>query len=277
VTDADGSARAYLLGELSPEQEEAFEQRFASDDGLFAAVEAEEEELIDDYVGGRLAPALRERFEARLLASPAQRQRVAFARALAGGAAAPARRPTGSRRPAFLSWAAVLALAAAGSLLAVREVRTLNGALALSRAGEEAAQRQADALQRRIEALEQSTSPPAADAVRWTLRPGWERGTGPERALATGSAAWVRVDLVLEERPQAQDRFQVRVETPEGHAVTTQDGLSAGTVDGRPVVAVLLPARLLQRGTYLVGLTVTRAGVRRDLASYKLLAHGRAP
>ena len=65
----DDTPRRYLLGLLSPEEEEAFEGRFASDDALFNEVEATEEDLIDAYARGQLEPGERTLVEGRLLAS----------------------------------------------------------------------------------------------------------------------------------------------------------------------------------------------------------------
>lgn len=82
TSDTDATARAYLLGELSDEGEEAIEQALLVDRDLLDLVHEVEHDLVDDYVAGSLAAADRDRFERYYLASAAHRSRVAVARAL---------------------------------------------------------------------------------------------------------------------------------------------------------------------------------------------------
>ena len=60
----------YLWGELSEEDQAAVEERIFSDDDYCDEVLAREDELINEYVLGRLSPRLRERFERRLSTAP---------------------------------------------------------------------------------------------------------------------------------------------------------------------------------------------------------------
>src|SRR4030095_79415 len=71
----------YLLGTLSEEERDRFEEMYFSDDAAFEEVEIAEGELIDRYVRGELAKSDRARFEAMLAASPRLGERVQFARA----------------------------------------------------------------------------------------------------------------------------------------------------------------------------------------------------
>ncbi len=272
---AEATIRRYLLGDLPEDEEQALEDRFAQDDALFATVEAVEDEIIDDYVRDRLASHERARCEERLLASPGQHERVAFARALAARTAAtpaPRRASAAPRRrlAPLLAWAAVLLLAA-GLGLTVRETRVLDAALRDSGARERAALGQAEALRRQLEVLERQHVPADVQTPRRVLRSGWERGAAPERPFAAGSHAWVRLDLLLDVPPHEQDRFQVSIETPEGRVAVDQAGLAAGTVDGRPALSLLLPTRLLPRGTCIVSVRVRRGAATSSVASYRLL------
>ena len=70
----------YLLGTLSEEERDRFEEMYFSDDAAFEEVEIAEGELIDRYVRGELAKSDRARFEAVLAASPRLGERVQFAR-----------------------------------------------------------------------------------------------------------------------------------------------------------------------------------------------------
>ena len=72
----------YLLGELPEEQQVEIEDRAFSDKDYLASITAVENDLIDEYVRGELAPAERQRFETRFLASAERRKRVEFAKAL---------------------------------------------------------------------------------------------------------------------------------------------------------------------------------------------------
>ena len=70
----------YLLGTLSEEEKDRFEEMYFSDDAVFEEVEIAEGELIDRYVRGELAKSDHARFEAVLAASPRLGERVQFAR-----------------------------------------------------------------------------------------------------------------------------------------------------------------------------------------------------
>lgn len=72
----------YLLGEMTEAELDAIEEAIFDDDELHTQVEERENELIDDYVRGRLTPPLRDRFERRRATNPALRQRVAVAEVL---------------------------------------------------------------------------------------------------------------------------------------------------------------------------------------------------
>ncbi|HEY0432090.1 MAG TPA: hypothetical protein VGC61_09735 [Pyrinomonadaceae bacterium] len=72
----------YLLGELPEEQQVEIEDRAFSDKDYLASITAVENDLIDEYAGGELSAADRQRFESRFLASAERRKRVEFAKAL---------------------------------------------------------------------------------------------------------------------------------------------------------------------------------------------------
>lgn len=73
----------YLLGEM-PEQERArLEDAFLGDEKLFQRLSEAEHDLLDDYVGGRLAAPARELFERHYLQLPGSRERLHTARLIA--------------------------------------------------------------------------------------------------------------------------------------------------------------------------------------------------
>lgn len=92
TTDPRASYRQYLLQALPEAEAAALEELYFADAELLAELTAVEHELIDEFLDGRLGDADRTRFEARYLASPVHRSRVAAARAL--------RLQTTPRRPA---------------------------------------------------------------------------------------------------------------------------------------------------------------------------------
>src|SRR4051812_15132317 len=73
---------SYLLGNLAEPARSEFEQKYFADDNLFDLLRVTEDELIDAYVRGELSAPEHELFESNFLAAPAQRERVATARAL---------------------------------------------------------------------------------------------------------------------------------------------------------------------------------------------------
>lgn len=74
--------RDYLLGALSDAEMEAAEERYFADGGVLAECEQVEDDLIDDYLSGRLDATQREQFETHYLVSPTRRERYEIARAL---------------------------------------------------------------------------------------------------------------------------------------------------------------------------------------------------
>ena len=83
LTDNEALAKRYLLGMLSPEEGEHFEQRYFADDSLFEEMETVEDQLIDAYVRGQLNASEREQFENALKISKRLAERVRFGRILA--------------------------------------------------------------------------------------------------------------------------------------------------------------------------------------------------
>ena len=72
----------YLLGSLSEPQSVALEAECFADNDTFERVAAAENDLIDDYLRGKLSPGDHEKFVRHFLASPRRRERVQAARIL---------------------------------------------------------------------------------------------------------------------------------------------------------------------------------------------------
>src|SRR5262245_60156960 len=73
----------YLLGGALPEEEQQdLEQRYFDDEAFFEEMELAEQELIDNYLSGRLTQDEQESFEKHYLAVHWRRRRVELIRAL---------------------------------------------------------------------------------------------------------------------------------------------------------------------------------------------------
>ena len=120
----------YLLGRLSDEEAEPYDERSIADEDFVWRLRAVENDLIDAYVRGSLTGDTRRRFETVYMASPRRRERVMFARSLpsrvdrleppAEPAAATLVAGPGTARSRTARWlmaAAALALAATGALV----------------------------------------------------------------------------------------------------------------------------------------------------------------
>lgn len=105
--------RALLLDDLGDEDRDVVEARMFLEPGVDDAIALAEDDLIADYVDGRLSPSARLRFERVYLASPRHRGRVDAVRLLRLQAHV---RPP-ARFPWWLAAAAAVVILAAGSLL----------------------------------------------------------------------------------------------------------------------------------------------------------------
>lgn len=73
------TARKYLLGQLSDDQQSNFEQRLLSEDELSQEFDITTEELVEDYLDSRLTQQESEWFEQNFLASPEGKRSHKFA------------------------------------------------------------------------------------------------------------------------------------------------------------------------------------------------------
>lgn len=73
--------KQYLLGDASPQTQQAIEERLLTEESFLEELSFVEEELMDDYVGGELADAERARFEQHFLCTPERQRKLRFAQA----------------------------------------------------------------------------------------------------------------------------------------------------------------------------------------------------
>lgn len=77
---ADEIIRKYLLNALPEAERERFEEQYFEHDEIYQWMQFLEEELISDYVYGRLTPSERRSFESHHLATPERRRRIEMAK-----------------------------------------------------------------------------------------------------------------------------------------------------------------------------------------------------
>jgi hypothetical protein len=116
---SDAALKRYLLGLLPEDEAEALEDAYLADPEVWERLRGVEEDLLDDYAAGRMAPTERSVIESRYLASSPLRERLVAARALHQAIEAGARPATRVVASPAARWGLPLALAAGLILAAV--------------------------------------------------------------------------------------------------------------------------------------------------------------
>ncbi len=83
MANLDEKLRAYFLGELTEDEAVSLENEVFGDEAKFAALQAAENDLLDDYTHKRLPPNSKKSFEKHYLNSPFRHQRLEFAQTMA--------------------------------------------------------------------------------------------------------------------------------------------------------------------------------------------------
>jgi hypothetical protein len=78
----EAEVRRFLLGEMSADERDAFEENFVMDDVSFEQIRVVEDELIESHVRGTLPSGEKEKFERSFLTTERRRNRVAFTRTM---------------------------------------------------------------------------------------------------------------------------------------------------------------------------------------------------
>lgn len=292
--------RRYLLGTLDEASAAALEARYFADPALADDIGETEQDLVDDYLDGRLDAGERVRFETHYLASPVHRDRVATARALArrlAAQAAPAQasghpgvvvdfQAKRTKRPIPASFYGWLAFAAA---LVIASLWSLGGPGPVSRQaaapptparqeppapgvpGSAAAPAPAPGTAPSAPATSPAPAPapgPARALLAITLSPIVTRGESPDpHRLPAGPADVV---IHLQGVPAATDRAYVgEIQTVDGRTVW-EGRARAGAADRGVLATIRVPADRLAADDYVVVLAATTDAGREERGRYVL-------
>jgi len=230
--------REYLLGHLSDEEQERFEERLMVEDDLVEELEISKSEVIEEYRAGELTQPERQWLEGHFLASSEGRQRFTLAVALG-------RLPPPQKRSSFFEWLPSLFKRQPWTLAAAT-----SGLLAL------------------IVAAVLISRPPGQTITGPTLTANItnrEGGSLPTKIALAAEAAQLKIRLLLPEPATPGTRYQAELDNrTEEKPVTVVDS-DAGSV------TVSIPAELLPRGEYsLKLLRITNDGTPTTIPRYYL-------
>jgi len=268
--------RRYLLGQSNVDERSAVERRLMTDQQFLDDLTRAEEELIDEYARGNLAPDEKDRFEALFLNAPERREKIAFAQAFnryldrhptAAPAQSRAHAPSVWWRRAALGLSAAVVLVVSLSAFFYWRIVQLRGQLAsvdLQRAASEKngkklsdqlkeQQNRNQDLQREIAGLRDRT--PSSDLLALRLASGWTRGSGQlPTARLLASTKRLRLDLTLDRDVLPHKSYQAQLQTLDGESLWSSNKLLARTIGARSLISVNVPASVLSPGDFRIAL-----------------------
>ena len=288
--------RKYLLGDLSPEEQQEVELQLMSDEDAYDLLVAAEDDLIDASIAGKLKGDELERFNNYFLAAGERQRKLQFGRSLerfvrdatrsAASPESPARDVFWGAVPNFLRYRPAIAYAASavvvlmivGSIWSFFRIvelqRQLHSATAqLADVGRERdetkrqlgeSQSLGERMRAQVQALEETlgatkSSVPQA-LLAFNLIPGLSRSSSDIPKIAiTANARLLQFSLTLLD--DNYDSYRAALRDAGGQELWTRDRLSAtATRDGKAVV-LTVPIPLLSNGDYsfsLMGISDSR-------------------
>jgi hypothetical protein len=216
--------RQYLLGQLTPELQQKVEERLLVEADLLEELEVDEDELIDEYLAGKLSTAERDSFERHFMATAEREQKLRFAGTLKRYVTASAKHDISAPPVSSAVWNrqnwALRAIAA------VVVVGIMAGVLWVYR--------------------NRTFSPPTFSTITLTIGSNNRaEGVRPIVVKLPLPADALRIVLKLPEGETLTSRYHVRLTDEKGEIkdleVTREDAQS---------ISVVIPAANLQRGQY---------------------------
>jgi hypothetical protein len=281
--------RNYLLGAASPEEQRELELWLMSDEDAYVLLEATEDQLIDESLGGRLQGRELNQFKNHFLAAPERQRKLQFGRSLRR--AIDARTSTadlGGRRESsfwgrllenvrfrptlafFVPVLIMLIVAGTGwSIFEIAELqRGLHSATAdlvnIKRENDQLQQKLADSqsanqtLRLQLRTLEESITPkPSAAApvlLALNLAPGLRRSSKndlPKVMIAVNNKE-ARFSLTLLD--DNYSTYSVVLRDADGHELWTREKIPSTTSREGKVVVVIVPTERLSNGDNSFGL-----------------------
>ena len=288
----------YLLGELSPEEQDRLEdQLFAG--GQYGQLAAAEEDLIEAYVRGELSAPERTRFERHFLVSPERRKQVEFTKTLLMALdenPPPLPQPAETKQrwswlPALwfpspavrFAWIATgvvvvsLAIWLAALHNQLREERARSTQqrqqqqqqqqqLASERARNQQLAAELETARDKIAQLQSPPLPASPLTLAFTLSPDEARSGGERKRLVIAPAVRSIQLLLPFDSAIAYSSLRVSLETAEGRRIAQRPAKL--TAPGKAFL--ILPASLLATNDYILTLQgITAAKAAEDLADYQ--------
>ena len=262
-TQQHQSIRAYQLGQTASEDSARIEERLLIDDEFYQELLIVEDELVDQYLAGRLTGSEKESFETYFLATPERRETLRFARNLkryvnneAGQKSGESNTDFASESGTFaapalpqkrfwpwsnpvVSYSLTAAVVLVVTLTTVLIVRNLN-------------------------------SPPAGigKVLVVELAPGLSRGDqGTKQIIVPADTANVQLQLRVS-NVAAYQTYRAILQTPDGRQISSQDGLRPDPAWNDRIFC-LVPANLLTPSDYSLKLSgINQQGEYEDVARY---------
>ncbi len=242
--------RRFLLGDLPDQDAERLEEECFLSDERFSERLAAEDDLIEAFLDGRLAPHDRERFETRFMSTERGRRKIALANILRGQ----------PKQKTF--WAVGVATAAAIAVIIIGAfVRQIsfdhNRVVALERE-RSALQGRVTSLTAEVQQLQaRSVSRPESDREKVfsiVLR-GVERGSAVTTIVLPDDAVAAELWLLLPR--DSSSAYSATLQTVDGRALWRSDALTSRPLDGRKAVLVRVPGPVLRPDTFVISVSAS--------------------
>ena len=235
--------RQYLLGNLSGSARERLERRVLNEAEVNEEVQATEDELIDQYLGGKLDAQERKQFESYFLVPQERQQKLRFGgtlrRYLDSLPSIKTNQVVSKSSWTGFRWARPVLVA---SLLLVIALGVLGGFWLVNH--------------KRTGSSIRTGSSTTGQTLAITLGPGSSRANGEkiQRIEVPASNDWVQVQLEIGSNEYSV--YQVEL-LRERQSLASYNSLRPENKEGRVVLPVLIPANLLEPGDYTFKLSGT--------------------